>query len=123
MGRHEQHAAPRGPKTTRTTVATHFTSSTMVARGPGALQLEEEPGGGRPAPVPEVAGRQERVERHVMEDLGSVCPFVQILDLPVPQTVDYVADALRILDRPMAEQAIEVPKISCSTMSFSFSYS
>ena len=49
-----------------------------------------------------------------MEDLGSVCPFVQILDLPVPQMVDYVADALRILDLPMAEQVIEVPKISCS---------
>ena len=49
-----------------------------------------------------------------MEDLGTVCPFVQILDLPVPQTVDYVADALRILDRPMDEQVIEVPKISCS---------
>ena len=52
--------------------------------------------------------------RHVMEDLGSVCPFVQILDLPVPQTVDYVTDALRMLDRPMAEQVIEVPTISCS---------
>ena len=48
-----------------------------------------------------------------MEDLGTVCPFVQILDLPVPQLVDYVADALRILDCPMAEQALEVPKISC----------
>ena len=36
------------------------------------------------------------------------------LDLPVPQTVDNVTDALRILDRPMAEQVIEVPKISCS---------
>ena len=32
----------------------------------------------------------------------------------MPQTVDYVADAFRILDRPMAEQVIEVPKISCS---------
>ena len=49
-----------------------------------------------------------------MEGLGSVCPIVQILDVPVPQTVDFVADALRILDLPMAEQAIEVPKISCS---------
>ena len=62
----------------------------------------------------EVAGRQDMVVRHVMDDLGSVCPFVQILDLPVPQTVDNVTDALRILDRPMAEQVIEVPKISCS---------
>ena len=49
-----------------------------------------------------------------MEDLGTVCPFVHILDLPVPQTVDFVEDALRILDRPIAEQVIEVPKISCS---------
>ena len=54
-----------------------------------------------------------------MEDLGTVCPFVQILDLPVPQMVYYVADALRILDLPMAEQVIEVP----ITVSFSFSYS
>ena len=50
-----------------------------------------------------------------MEDLGTVCPFVQILDLPVPQTVDYVTDALRILDCPLAEQVIKVPKISCSS--------
>ena len=52
--------------------------------------------------------------RHVMEDLGSVCPFVQILDLPVPQMVERVTDTLRILDFPIAEQVIEVPKISCS---------
>ena len=65
--------------------------------------------GGRPAPLPEVAGWQVRLERHVMEDLGSVCAFVQILDLPVPQAVDYVADALRVLDLPIAEQVIEVP--------------
>ena len=112
--RHVQQDALRGPKTARTTVATHFTSNTKVARGPELFSLEEEPSGGRPAPLPEVAGRQVCLERHVMEDLGSVCPFVQILDLPVPQTVDYVADALRMLDRPMAEQVIEVPKISCS---------
>ena len=49
-----------------------------------------------------------------MEDLGELAPLVQILDLPVPQTVDNVTDALRILDLPMAEQVIEVPEISCS---------
>ena len=114
VGRHEQHDALRRQKTARTTVATHFLSSTMVARGPELFSLEEEPGGGRPTPLSEVAGWQGRLERHNMEDLGSVCPFVQILDLPVPQTVDCVEDALRILDRPMAEQVIEVPKISCS---------
>ena len=32
----------------------------------------------------------------------------------MPQTVDHVEDALRILDFPIAEQVIEVPKISCS---------
>ena len=32
------HAALRGPKTARTTEATHFKSSTKVARGAGALQ-------------------------------------------------------------------------------------
>ena len=57
VGRHVQHDALRGPKTARTTEATHFTSSTKVARGPELLSLEEEPGGGRPAPLSEVAGR------------------------------------------------------------------
>ena len=88
VGRHEQHAALRGPKTARTKEATHFTSSTMVARGPELFSLEEEPGGGRPAPVSEVAGWQEKVERHFMEDLGELAPLVQILDLPVPQMVE-----------------------------------
>ena len=45
-----------------------------------------------------------------MEDLGSVCPFVQILDLPVPQVVENVTDTLRILDHPIAEQ-VEVPTV------------
>ena len=70
--------------------------------------------GTRPAPLSEVAGWQDRVKRHVMEDLGTVCPFVQILDLPVPQVVEKGTDTLRILDLPIAEQVVEVPKISCS---------
>ena len=55
-----------------------------------------------------------------MEDLGSICPYVQILDLPVPQMEDPFVDNLslvdamdavrRILDRPISEQVIEVPK-------------
>ena len=75
---------------------------------------------GRPAPLPEVAGWQGRLERHVMEDLGSICPYVQILDLPVPQMEDPFVDNLnlvdamdavrRLLDRPISEQVIEVPK-------------
>ena len=89
---------------------------------PELFSLEEEPGGGLPAPLSEVAGRQEKVVRHVVEDLGSVCPVVQILDLPVPHRMDQLAellnleedvlDAGRLLDRPISEQVIEVPKIS-----------
>ena len=75
------------------------------------FSLEEEPGGGLPAPLSEVAGRQGKVERHVVEDHGERAPLVQILDLPVPQMGDNVLDALRIPERLMAVQVIEVPKI------------
>ena len=92
-------------------------------QGPELFSLEEEPGGGLPAPLSEVAGRQDKVVWHVMEDLGSVCPFVQILDLPVPQMMDQFAellnleedvlDAGRLVDRyfQVPELVIEVPKI------------
>ena len=42
-------------------------------------------------------------------------PFVQILDLPVPQMVDTVLEFFRRLDLPVAEQVIEVPKVSPSS--------
>ena len=60
--------------------------------------------------------------RHVVEDLGSVCPVVQILDLPVPHMMDQFAellnleedvlDAGRLVDRyfQVPELVIEVPK-------------
>ena len=61
--------------------------------------------------------------RHVLEDLGSVCPFEQILDdLPVPQMMDQFAellnleedvlDAGRLVDRyfQVPELVTEVPK-------------
>ena len=76
VGRHEQHAAPRGPKTARTTEATHFTSSTTVARGPELFSLEEEPGGGRPAPLSEVTGPQSAVTA------GYVAAGVPLLGAP-----------------------------------------
>ena len=90
---------------------------------PELFNLEEEPGGGLPAPLSEVAGRQDKVVRHVLEDLGSVCPVVQILDLPVPHMMDQLAellnleedvlDAGRLVDRifQVPELVIEVPKI------------
>ena len=54
---------------------------------------------------------QARVQRHYKEDMGNVCPFVQILDLLVPQMVDTVLEFFRLLELPVAEQVIEVPKI------------
>ena len=86
---HAQYNAPRGQKTARAV-------------------------GAQPAPLSEVAGWQERVQRHAVEHLADLAPLVQILDAPVPQMVDNVMYAFRLLDRPIAEQVIEVPKISCS---------
>ena len=68
----------------------------------------------RPLPLVEVQP-SVRAQRHIVEDLGEVAPLVQILDLPVPQTVDSVTDILQLLDRPIAEQVIAVPTVSCSS--------
>ena len=74
---------------------------------------EEEPNGARPGsvtdPVPQV-----RVERHVVEHRIEACPFVQILDAPVPQGGNQLVEAFRHLDLHIPEQVIEVPKISSS---------
>ena len=87
---HAQYNAPRGQKTARAV-------------------------GGRPAPLPEVAGWQGRLEQHVMEDLGSICPSVQILDLPVLQVVEQpeeVDSFFRNFVPAVAEQVIEVHKLA-----------
>ena len=46
-------------------------------------------------------------------DLVRVAPMVQILDAPVPQTVDKLRDVLQFFDRlsTVPEPVIEVPKI------------
>ena len=46
-------------------------------------------------------------------DLVRVAPMVQILDAPVPQTVDKLHDVLQFFDRlsSVPEPVIEVPKI------------
>ena len=60
-----------------------------------------------------------RAQRH-----GELAPSVQFLDLPVPQMEDQFVDnlnlvdqmeALRLLDRPIAEHVIAVPMVSCSS--------
>ena len=71
---------------------------------------------------PEPPNVVDRVLRRTVDQLADAAPMVQVLAL-VPQKdqlvdnlnlEDDVTDALRILDRPMAEQVIDVPKISCS---------
>ena len=53
--------------------------------------------GGRPAPLPEVAGWQERIQRHTGEQTNDDLPYVQILDAPVPQMVDNALEFFRRL--------------------------
>ena len=105
------HHSSMGQRMARAGVWGHEQNYTAKVRKPPTHQpelfsLEEEPSGCLPAPLSEVAGRQGKVERHVVEDLGEFESLVQILDLPVPQVVDNVLDALRIPVRPMAVQVI-----------------
>ena len=59
-----------------------------------------------------------RAQRHVVEQLADiVCcsPMVQILDSPEPQVVVQLLGVFRLLDTQLPdEQAVSVPKISCS---------
>ena len=56
---------------------------------------------------------QKGVQRHVVEHLFDLAPMVQILDAPVPQSGEQLADIFKLLDtqRPV-EQVIDVPKFS-----------
>ena len=92
----------------------------------GQVQGAPLPLGGRPAPLSEVAGWEERVQRHCVENLAEVCPVVQILDADVPATLlveqyaviwnmeEDILAAADHLDRDfqVPELVIEVPKIS-----------
>ena len=106
------HSALRGPKK-----EVHCTAEVRkTPHQPVLFKLfDEEPGGVPPEAFVEPRS-QELVQRHVVEhitDLVRVAPMVQILDAPVPQTVEQQPDILRFLDTlmPDPEQVIEVPKI------------
>ena len=74
-------------------------------------------GGRRPPPLVEVRP-SVRAQRHVVEHLlGDLAPMVQVIDAPVPQTVDDVLGFCRLMDLPVAEQAIKVPFFSSSSCS------
>ena len=61
----------------------------------------------------EPRGPQDQDQLRTMEQAAACAPMVQILDIPVPQLVDQLADVMRFFDtlQPVPEQAIEVPKI------------
>ena len=67
----------------------------------------------RPNLLLEPQGPQGRVQRHFSEHAGAICPFVQILDAPVPQTVDQLPNIVQFFAAlsPVPEQVIAVPKI------------
>ena len=68
--------------------------------------------------MPEPVGEpqlQARFQRHTVEQRIEHTPYVQILDAPVPQVADFMLDLFRALDSSIAEQVIEVPKLSCSS--------
>ena len=66
----------------------------------------------RPTCLVEPPGPQERVPRHTVEQMADVAPMVQILDAPVLQMVEHVVDVLKTFDRGLAEQVIEVAKVT-----------
>ena len=87
--------------------------TTVPPPEPELFDLFEEPGGVRPNLLLEPQGSQERVLQHTVEHAGAICPFVQILDSPVPQMGEQLVDVLRFFDTlcTVAEQVIDVPKI------------
>ena len=56
---------------------------------------------------------QERVPRHIVEQIVDSAPVLPLLHALVPQTVDSVGEVLKILDKlvPDVEQVIDVPMI------------
>ena len=131
LATHSHHSAPRRLTKVRAGEVGHEQYNAPRRQKPPPPQpelfsLEEEPGGGRPAPLSEAAGWQERVQRHCVEHLAEVCPVVQILDadVPVPLLVEQYAliwnmeeDILAAADHldrdfQLPELVIEVPKIS-----------
>ena len=107
------HTAPRGQKTARAE-ATNDTSK--GESGPGmrctSSCLTKTPQG-----CDQVHSwtldRRSGVPQHTVEHEDAICPFVQILDAPVPQLGEQLVHFFRSLDTQLpVEQVVDVPKIS-----------
>ena len=64
------------------------------------------------APLLEVLP-QEQVQRRTVDQIVDPVPEVPLLHVFVPQMVEQLVDHLSLLDFPVPEQVIEVPKIVC----------
>ena len=117
------HAAPREQKTARagrvgTRSTTRRSSRTTHCKEPGTeyygLDDDSVPelSGTRPTPLVE-ARPQGQVQRHTVEHIVDVSPFVQILDVLVPQMGYQLVELMKMLDTATpVEQVIAVPQIS-----------
>ena len=115
----EKYDGLRAQKTDRAGEAAHLAPRRQRSKAAGEAAIfelfDEDTAWVRPGVLAEPRP-QGRVQRHTMEHIVDfVCcsPMVQILDAPVPQTLEPLPDVLRFLDRliPVPEQVIEVPKI------------
>ena len=111
-----QHHSAQRPKKARAWEEereVHYTAAfrtTVLPPEPELFDLFEEPSGERPNLLLEPQGPQERVQRNTVVHIVDVSPFVQILDVLVP---DQMVEFMKIHDtQSPVEQVIAVPKLS-----------
>ena len=109
----------RAQTTDRAVEAAHRAPRRQRTRAAGEAVIfelfDEDTAGLRPGVLAEPRP-QEQVQPHTMEhivDFVCCAPMVQILDAPVPQTLEQLPDVLQFFGTLLAdsEQVIEVPKI------------
>ena len=84
----------------------------------GAVYFElfdEDTAGLRPTGLVEPRGPLEGVLQRIVEQIVDPVPLVPMLHDVMPQMVEQLVDLLAPLDFPVAEQVIEVPKVSSPT--------
>ena len=96
-----QHNAPRGQKNAGTEYYALSDEDEVPARS------------SRPPCLGEPRGPQDKVQQRTMEQIADDVPMLTLLDSPVPQMVDQLVAVLARYDLPLADQVIEVPKVSC----------
>ena len=110
---HHSHGAPRR-QTTASRPRAEERATFSVTTGTQFFMLDDESvpvTGDRQAALLEPRP-QGRVQRHTLEHIIDVLPYVQMLDVLVPQMGNQLVEVFRILDSQVPEQAIDVPKIS-----------